>query len=112
MNAMKNQVQLIGHLGMDPEVRALENGRKVARLRLATNETYQNAKGEKVTDTHWHQVVAWGKTADIFDKYLLKGQEVAVQGKLVNRSFTNAQGEKKYVTEILVHEVWMLSHRK
>lgn len=112
MNAMKNQVQLIGHLGMDPEVRALENGKKVARLRLATNDTYQNAKGEKVTDTHWHQVVAWGKTADIFDKYLLKGQEVAVQGKLVSRSYTNAQGEKKYVTEILAHEVRMLGIRK
>lgn len=112
MKAMKNTVQLIGNVGMDPEVRSLENGGKMARVSMATNETYQNAKGEKVTDTQWHYLVAWGKTADLFDKYVVKGQELVVQGKLINRSYTTPQGEKKYITEIQVQEVMMLRHKK
>jgi single-strand DNA-binding protein len=112
MKAMKNTVQLIGNVGMDPEVRSLENGGKMARISMATNETYQNAKGEKVTDTQWHYLVAWGKTADLFDKYVVKGQELVVQGKLINRSYTTPQGEKKYITEIQVQEVMMLRHKK
>jgi single-strand DNA-binding protein len=108
MKAMKNTVQLIGNVGMDPEVRSLE----MARISMATNETYQNAKGEKVTDTQWHYLVAWGKTADLFDKYVVKGQELVVQGKLINRSYTTPQGEKKYITEIQVQEVMMLRHKK
>lgn len=111
MKAMKNTVQLIGNVGMNPEVRALENGVKMARLSMATNEVYQNAKGEKVTDTQWHFLVAWGKTAELFDKYVVKGQELVVQGKLINRSYTNEQGEKKYITEIQVQEVMMLRHK-
>ena len=69
MNALRNKVLLIGNLGQDPEVMVLESGSKMARFSVATNETYKNGKGEKVTDTQWHQVVAWGKTADIVESY-------------------------------------------
>lgn len=111
MNALKNRVQLIGHLGMDPEVKAIENGNKLARLRLATNETYQNAKGEKVTETQWHNVVAWGKTAEIAEKLLTKGAELAIEGKLVSRSYTDKDGQKRYVTEVVANELLLLSKK-
>ncbi len=111
MNALKNRVQLIGHLGMDPEVKAIENGNKLARLRLATNETYQNAKGEKVTETQWHNVVAWGKTAEIAEKLLTKGAELVIEGKLVSRSYTDKDGQKRYVTEVVANELLLLSKK-
>lgn len=95
MNALKNKVQLIGYLGNAPEVKTLESGKKVASFNVATNESYQNAKGEKVTETQWHRVVAWGKVADIAAKYLDKGKEVAIEGKLVNRSYNDKDGNKK-----------------
>ena len=111
MNALRNKVQLIGNLGSNPEVRETENNRKLARFSLATNEHYQNASGEKVTETQWHQLVAWGKVAEIVEKYLATGSEVAVEGKLVNRSYTDREGNKKYITEIQVHELLMLGSR-
>ena len=83
MNNMKNKIQLIGHLGMNPEILNLESGKKLARLSIATNDSYKNAKGEKVEDTQWHNLIAWGKTADIIEQYLKKGNEI-VQ-KLTNR---------------------------
>src|SRR5215212_472157 len=73
---MKNRVQLIGHLGADPEIKKMEDGRKHASINIATNETYTNAKGEKVTETQWHNVVAWGKTAEIAEQLFAKGTEV------------------------------------
>ena len=108
MYALKNKVQLIGNLGAAPEVRTLENGKKWAKLNLATNETYRNASGEKVTDTQWHNVVAWGKTAEIAEKYLSKGSEIVVEGKLVNRSYMDKEGVKKYVSEVHINELLML----
>ena len=108
MNAIRNKVQLIGNLGQDPEVVELDNGNKLAKFSVATNETYKNAKGEKVTDTQWHNVVAWGKTAEIVESYLTKGKEVAVEGKLVHRTYENSNGEKRYVTEVRCNEVLML----
>ncbi len=111
MNALKNKVQLIGNLGNDPEVKAIENGNKLARIRLATNETYQNAKGEKVTETQWHTVVAWGKTAEIVEKYLAKGTEVLIEGKLVSRSYTDKDGQKKFITEVVANELMVLSRK-
>ena len=75
---------------------------------MATNETYRNAKGEKVTETQWHNLVAWGKLAEIIEKYIGKGKEVAIEGKLVNRSYTDKDGIKKYITEIQVNELLML----
>lgn len=108
MYALKNKVQLIGNLGNTPEVKTLESGRKVANFRMATNESYRNAKGEKVTETQWHSLVAWGKIAEIVEKYLDKGKEVAIEGKLINRSYNDKEGNKKYITEIQVNELLLL----
>jgi single-strand DNA-binding protein len=83
MNALRNKVQLIGNLGATPEIKTLDSGKKMARFSIATNENYRNAKGEKVTETQWHNVVAWGKVADIAEKYLTKGKEVVIEGKLI-----------------------------
>ncbi len=99
---------LIGHLGNDPEIVNLESGTKLAKFSIATNETYKNAKGEKVEDTQWHNVVAWGKTAEIVESYLTKGKEVAIEGKLTNRSYETKTGEKRYITEIRCNELLML----
>ena len=108
MYALKNKVQLIGNLGNTPEVKTLESGKKMARFNVATNEVYRNAKGEKVTETQWHNLVAWGKVAEIVEKYLTKGKEVAIEGKLINRSYNDKEGNKKYITEIQVNELLML----
>ena len=111
MYALKNKVQLIGHLGNAPEVKTTESGKKLARFSVATNESYRNAKGEKVTETTWHNLVAWGKVADIAEKYLNKGSEVAIEGKLINRSYSDKDGNKKYVTEVQVNELLMLGSK-
>lgn len=108
MNNLRNKVQLIGHLGNTPEIINLESGKKLAKFSLATNETYRTAKGETVKETQWHNLVAWGKTADIIAKYVQKGNEIAIEGKLVSRSFDDKNGNKKYVTEIVVNELLML----
>ncbi len=108
MYALRNKVQLIGNLGNAPDVRTTENGKKLAQFNVATSESYRNAKGEKVTETQWHRVVAWGKVAEIAEKYLDKGKEVALEGKLVNRSYTDKEGNKKYITEIQVSELLLL----
>ena len=94
MNSLRNKVQLIGNLGNDPEIITLENGTKWAKFSIATNETYKNAKGEKVTDTQWHNIVAWGKLAEIAEEFLSKGKEIMVEGKLVYRSYETNEGEK------------------
>lgn len=109
MNTLRNKVQLIGNLGKDPEVISLEGGSKLAKFSVATNESYKNSKGEKVTDTQWHNVVAWGKTAEIAETYLKKGNEVAIEGKLINRTYETKEGDKRYVTEIKCSELLMLS---
>lgn len=108
MNALRNKVLLIGNLGQDPEIVALDNGGKLARFSMATNESYRNSKGERVTDTQWHNVVAWGKTAEVVEHYLSKGKEVAIEGKLVHRSYENKEGEKRYVTEVRCNELLLL----
>lgn len=106
---MKNSVQLIGHVGQEPEIKNLEAGKKLANLTIATNESYKNAKGEKVEKTEWHRVTAWGKTAEIIEKYVTKGKEVAVDGKLTYRSYDDKDGNKRYVTEVVVNEILLLS---
>jgi single-strand DNA-binding protein len=95
MNNVKNKVQLIGNLGNAPEIKILDGGKKLARISLATNETYKNAKGEKITETQWHNVIAWDKTAEIMEKYFTKGLEVLIEGKLVNHNYTDKEGNKK-----------------
>ena len=111
MYALKNKVQLIGNLGSNPEIKTTEGGKKLARFSIATNEVYRNAKGDKVTETQWHNLIAWGKVAEIAEKYLSKGSEVAIEGKLVNRNYNDKDGNKKYVTEIQVNEVLMLGDK-
>lgn len=111
MNTLRNSVKLIGHLGQDPEIKELENG-KMARFTIATNESYKNKKGEKVENTEWHPVVAWGKTAEIAEKYLEKGKEVAVEGRLTHRSYDDKDGVKKYITEVVINEFTMLGGKK
>ncbi|MDB5221697.1 MAG: single-stranded DNA-binding protein [Chitinophagaceae bacterium] len=111
MYALKNKVQLIGNLGNAPEVRNTESGKKMVRFSVATNESYRNAKGEKVTETQWHNLIAWGKVADIAEKYLTKGTEVAIEGKLINHNYTDKAGVKKYVTEIQVNEILLLGRK-
>lgn len=108
MYTLKNKVQLIGNLGNAPEVKKLESGKKMARFSVATNEDYRNSSGEKVRETQWHNLIAWGKVADIVEKYLTKGREVAIEGKLINRSYTDKEGNKKYITEIQVNELLLL----
>lgn len=111
MYALKNKVQLIGHLGTNPEIKTLEGGRKLARFSLATNENYRNTKGERVTETQWHNIVAWGKVAEIAEKYLKKGSEIAIEGKLINRNYNDKDGNKKYFTEVQVNEVLMIGEK-
>ena len=105
MRNLRNRIQLIGRLGRDPEFRLLESGKNVVNFTVATNESYKNSAGEKIEDTQWHQVVAWGSLAELADKYLQKGSEVVVQGKLVHRNYEGPDGNKRYVTEILADEL-------
>jgi len=108
MNALKNKVQLIGNLGQDPEIVNMENGNKLAKFSIATSDSYKNAQGEKVEDTQWHNIVAWGKLAEIVENFLVKGKQVAVEGKLTHRSYETKEGEKRYITEVRCNELLML----
>ncbi|WP_439132910.1 single-stranded DNA-binding protein [Polaribacter sp.] len=108
MNTLRNKVQLIGNLGNDPEIIKLESGKKLAKFSLATNESYTNTSGQKIDKVAWHNLVAWGKTCDIIEKYVTKGKEVAIEGKLTSRSYETKEGEKRYVTEVVVSELLML----
>ena len=111
MSSIKNHVQLIGNVGQEPTVTNLESGKKVARLSLATNENYKNSKGEKQTDTNWHTVVAWGKVADIIEKYAEKGKEIGIVGKLKTRTYTMDDGNQRYVTEVVAHEILLMGNK-
>jgi single-strand DNA-binding protein len=108
MSTLKNKVQLIGHVGNDPEIKTFDGGKKLAKLSIATNESYKNDKGEKVEETQWHNLIAWGKTADIIEKYVVKGKEIAIEGKLTHKSYEDKNGEKRYVTEVVIDELLML----
>jgi single-strand DNA-binding protein len=111
MYSLRNKVQLIGNLGKSPELKTTESGKKLVKFSVATNEMYTNQKGEKVKETQWHNVVAWGKLADIAEKYLNKGTEVAVEGKLITKDYTDKDGNKKSSTEIQVNELLLLGSR-
>jgi len=108
MNAMKNKVQLIGHVGQEPEVKTFGEGKKVANITLATNDYYTNAKGEKVEDTQWHKVKAWGKVADVIEKYVTKGKEICIEGKLTYSDYLDKDGVKRYVTEVVANDILLL----
>jgi|TARA_B110000014_G_C20090016_1_gene570534 single-strand DNA-binding protein len=107
MSTLRNKVQLIGNLGNQPEVITLDSGKKLAKFTMATNESYKNTKGEKITETQWHNIIAWGNTANIIEQYVNKGEELAIEGKLTSRSYDDKDGNKKYITEIVVNEVLM-----
>lgn len=108
MSNLRNRVQLIGHVGNDPEVQNLESGSKLVRLSLATNENYRNKEGERVTKTEWHNVVAWNKTAEIIENYVTKGKEIGVNGKLTTRTWEDKDGIKRYTTEVVCNEILLL----
>lgn len=99
---------LIGNLGKDPEIRHLDNGRAVANFSLATSENYKNREGEKVTTTEWHNIVLWTPLAEIAEKYLNKGNQIYLEGKLTNRSFEDKDGNRKYITEVVGQNLTML----
>jgi single-strand DNA-binding protein len=107
-----NRVILIGNLGKDPEIRHLENGRARATFTLATNEIYKNKEGEKVTHTDWHNIVLWTPLAEIAEKYLTKGKQVYIEGKLTNRSYTDKEGQAKYITEIVGQNLVLLGSKE
>jgi len=112
MNSLKNRVQLIGNLGADPEVRAFDNGKKFARFSLATNDEYTDKEGQKIKQTQWHQLVVWGKLAETCQKYLSKGKEIAVEGKLTYRSWNDKDGKTHNITEVVVNELLMMGPRE
>lgn len=103
-----NKVILVGNLGKDPELRTLESGRKVANFSLATTETYKDKNGERVDQTEWHNIVFWGPIAEVIEKYLKKGSQVYIEGKIRTRSYDDKEGVKKYITEILGDKMTML----
>lgn len=109
---MRNRVSLIGNLGAAPEVKEFNGNGKVAKVGIATTERYKNAKGEYVSETTWHNLVIWGKQAENAEKLMKKGAEVAVEGKIVNRTYEDKNGVKKYVHEIYVNEFIMLGGNK
>jgi single-strand DNA-binding protein len=111
MSTLKNKVQLIGNAGQDPSITTLENGKVVAQFSMATNERFKNAKGKKQSETDWHSVVAWGKVALIVEKYVGKGDQIAVEGKLKQRSYKTESGEKRHYTEIVANEVLFLGSK-
>ncbi len=111
MYALKNKVQLIGNLGNKPEIRSLESGKKMARFSMATNEVYRSQNGDKVTETQWHNLIAWGKVAELAEKFLEKGTEIMIEGKLINRNYTDKDGVKRYVTEVQVNEILLLGNK-
>lgn len=111
MNNLRNSVQLIGRLGIDPEVKTFDNDQRMARMSIATSEKYKNGEGELVENTQWHNVIAWGRTAEIAEKYLGKGQEVAVRGKLQTRQYDDKDGNKRYVTEVVCNELLLLGSK-
>ena len=112
MNNLRNRVQLIGNLGHDPETKTLENGKKVVRLTLATSDSFKNSDGQKVNETTWHNLVAWNGLADVAGRFLRKGHQVAVEGRIVYRSYEDKKGVTKNITEIVLNDLLMLRSPK
>ena len=112
MKNLRNQVQLIGHLGADPEVKTLNSGTKVARFSLATSDYYKDKEGNKIEDTQWHKIIAWNGSATFADKFLKKGMELVVSGKLVYGSYDDKEGNKRYTSEIVVSDMLILSKKE
>jgi single-strand DNA-binding protein len=112
MNSLINKVQLVGHLGTDIEVRKFDSGSIKASFRLATTENYKDAQGNKKEETQWHNIIAWGKQAEILEKYVSKGSELMLEGKIAYRNFETKEGEKRYITEIEVRDFKLMNNNK
>jgi len=112
MNTLKNRVQLIGNLGNDPEIKTFDGGKSLARFSMATSESYKNDKGEKITETQWHNIVSWNGSAKFAEKYLKKGSYVAIEGKLTSRSWDDKDGNKHYMTEVVANEILLLKSKE
>ena len=108
MNTVRNKVQLLGHVGQDPEILHLEDGKKCAKFSMATNENYTNAQGEKVEKTYWHRIVIWNKAAEIVEQHVTKGSKLIIEGKLTTHSWEDEAGVKNYRTEIVGRELLLL----
>lgn len=108
MSNLRNSVRLTGFLGNAPEVKEISKTKKLVVLRLAINDSYRNSKGEKIVETQWYNLTLWDKQAEIAEKYLNKGSEISIEGKLNNKSYTDKDGIKRYTTEIVVNEMLML----
>jgi len=102
MTTLRNRVQLVGNLGMNPEIVKFDSGKKIAKFTVATNETYNNGNGEAKTTTQWHNVVAWGKQAEIAESQLQKGSDIALEGRLTYRQYENKEKQTKYITEVVL----------
>lgn len=111
MSNLRNSVRLVGHLGNEPEVKTTTNNKKLAKVSIATNSSYRNEKGEKIEETQWHNLVMWDKNADLTEKFLHKGSEISIEGRLSTRSYTDNTGVKKYFTEIIVNEILLLNKK-
>ena len=111
MNSLKNRVQLIGHLGAKVDLKQLESGKYLGHVSLATNENYKSQKGDRIEETIWHNLVIWDKPAENLAKYTDKGSEIAVEGKLTNRSYTDKNGDKKFITEVVVSDFLLLDKK-
>jgi single-strand DNA-binding protein len=112
MNSLKNRVILIGNLGQDPETKTTETGKKVSNFTLATDDGYKNSDGQKVSETTWHNIVAWNGLADIAGRFLKKGRQVAVEGRIVYRTYEDKKGATKYITEIVLNDIILLRSGK
>lgn len=112
MNNLKNSVRLIGRIGQNPEVKEMSNGKKLTKFSIAINESYKNSAGERVTDTQWHNITAWGKQAELAEKLLKKGSEIALEGKLNNNSYVDKDGVKRYTTDIILNEFSLVGAKK
>ncbi|HOP59295.1 MAG TPA: single-stranded DNA-binding protein [Bacteroidales bacterium] len=108
MNTLRNKVMLVGNLGQDPEIKTLETGKKVVNFTLATKENYKNSEGQKINETTWHNIVAWNGLAEIASRYLKKGNEVFVEGKIVYRTYEDKKGTTRYVTDIVLNDLLLL----
>jgi len=104
MNSLRNSVRLVGNLGMDPEIKSFDNNKKLARLSLATSESYKNDRGEKVTETQWHNLTLWGNLAKFAEDDLKKGDTIAIEGRLKNSNYVDKDGNKRYFCEVVVNE--------
>ena len=112
MNTLRNKVQLIGRLGQDPEIVTFKDGNKMAKFSMATDDSYKDKTGTKIERAYWHNIVVTGGLVSVVESYVNKGQEIVIEGKLTNRSYDTKEGEKRYITEILVNELLMLGGKQ